>query len=66
MVDRRPLPDAGQVSTYLGVPEGTLKKWRAEGKGPMWRRVGRHVRYVWEDVDCWLATQAEGGGNRVA
>jgi len=32
------------VAQRLGIQTGTLKKWRAEGKGPKgWRRISRTV-----------------------
>lgn len=49
------LLDPGQVSTFLGVPVGTLANWRYLGRGPAFVRIGRHVRYraddLWDFVD---------------
>ncbi|MGH2596177.1 MAG: helix-turn-helix transcriptional regulator [Actinomycetota bacterium] len=50
-----------EVGAYLQVPVKTLYAWRYEGKGPRARRVGRHLRYSWEDVDAWLASAAADG-----
>lgn len=66
MVVRRPLAEPGQVSVYLGVPLATLTAWRYRKIGPCWTKVGRHVRYRWEDVDAWLAAQAGTGGGTAA
>ena len=49
------------VAEYLGVPLATLSQWRYLGKGPRWRKVGRHVRYDWPGVERWLASQSGGG-----
>jgi excisionase family DNA binding protein len=43
-----------EVSYYLGVPVDTLYRWRSEDRGPISRRVGRHVRYLPADVKAWV------------
>lgn len=55
---RRPLGSVGEVAEYLGVPVDTLYAWRYRGIGPRGSKVGRHVRYRWEDVDRWLDEKA--------
>ena len=55
------LMDPSEVSEYLGVPTGTLANWRYQGRGPVFVRVGRHVRYRAEDVGEWLTMRAGGG-----
>lgn len=48
-----------EVAAYLNdIPVKTLAKWRSEGTGPRYTKVGRHVRYDWPDVRAWLARQA--------
>jgi predicted DNA-binding transcriptional regulator AlpA len=42
------------VSTFLGIPVGTLYQWRHRGLGPRARKVGRHLRYDPADVQAWL------------
>jgi len=42
------------VGKYLGVPPGTLANWRYLGRGPVFLRVGRHVRYRPVDVAAWV------------
>ena len=42
------------VASYLGVPLRTVYRWRSRGEGPRGYRVGRHVRYMLDDVDRWL------------
>lgn len=58
MAERRPLATAEQVSEYLGVPVDTLYAWRYRSTGPRASKVGRHIRYRWEDVDAWLDAQS--------
>jgi excisionase family DNA binding protein len=51
---QRPLGTPPEVAAYLGVPLKTLYEWRYRGEGPTAIRVGRHLRYRWEDVEAWL------------
>ncbi len=39
---------------YLGVPVKTLYQWKYRGTGPNVHKVGRHLRYRWQEVDAWL------------
>jgi len=53
-----PLATPDQVSEFLGgIPLKTLAKWRSEGTGPEYTKIGRHARYDWADVRSWLAKQ---------
>lgn len=50
-----------ELSAYLGVPVRTLDTWRSRRTGPLFIRVGVHVRYRSEDVDAWIdQLRAEG------
>lgn len=55
--DERPLATRAEVADYLRVPLRTLEQWACKGRGPAYTRVGRHVRYRWEDVEAWLDAQ---------
>ena len=51
--------DAGR---YLGgerhpVSERTLQRWRLEGIGPKFLKLGRLVRYRQSDLDRWVDAQ---------
>lgn len=47
-----------EVAAYLNdIPVKTLAKWRSDGTGPRYTKVGRHVRYDWADVRAWLTSQ---------
>lgn len=60
-VQPQPLATTEEVAAYLrDVPKHTLEQWRSQGKGPKYRKVGRHVRYVWADVYAWLDEQCRG------
>jgi predicted DNA-binding transcriptional regulator AlpA len=54
---REPLLNATEVAAMLGIPPSTLANWRYQGLGPRYLRVGRHVRYLAEDLDDWIRTQ---------
>jgi excisionase family DNA binding protein len=47
------------VAELLKVSAGTLRRWRREGTGPPWLRLGRGVRYLRRDVDRWAEDQRE-------
>lgn len=53
-----------EVSAYLKVPVETLRKWRAEGRGPNAVKLGRHLRYRKDEVDRWVAEQEANGDGR--
>jgi excisionase family DNA binding protein len=50
-----------EVAAYLQVSVKTLYTWRYKRQGPRAHRVGRHLRYRWEDVEAWLASPAASG-----
>jgi excisionase family DNA binding protein len=54
-----PLASLEEVAQFLGVPMGTLYRWRSTGQGPPGYRVGRHVRYRWSDVSTWLESRRD-------
>ncbi|HSL15011.1 MAG TPA: helix-turn-helix domain-containing protein [Actinomycetota bacterium] len=49
-----------EVASYLQVPVKTLYTWRYKRLGPRAHRVGRHLRYRWEDVEDWLSSTVGG------
>jgi excisionase family DNA binding protein len=49
-----PMMSPYDVASYLGVPLRTVYRWRTRGDGPRGYRIGRHVRYRYEDVELWL------------
>ena len=42
------------VFTTRDVPKGTLANWRYLGRGPVFVRLGRHVRYRADDLASWI------------
>lgn len=58
MTPRRALATPEEVAEYYGVPVATLYQWRHRGLGPRSSKVGRHVRYRWEDVERYIDEKA--------
>jgi predicted DNA-binding transcriptional regulator AlpA len=46
---------AAQLPSFLGIARQTLARWRCEGVGPRFVRVGRVVAYRSADVRSWLS-----------
>lgn len=54
MAERRPLAEPTDIAKYIGTTEHQLAQDRYHGRGPKFIKVGKRVRYRWEDVDAWL------------
>jgi predicted DNA-binding transcriptional regulator AlpA len=50
-----------QVALWLGVHPITVRRWRLQGRGPQWVRLGRAIRYRNSDVEEWIASRPRGG-----
>lgn len=48
---------AAELAERLKLSTRTLRRWRSEGKGPPFVRVGRGVRYDWGEVKEWMSTK---------
>jgi Helix-turn-helix domain len=46
--------DERDGANYIDFSQAALRKWRREGKGPAYVRVGRSVRYRVDDLDAFL------------
>lgn len=60
----RPLPDndevlipSRQMPAYVGLSVQTLARWRHEGKGPEYVKIGRLVAYKAGTLRQWLEWQ---------
>jgi excisionase family DNA binding protein len=53
--DTRTYLSPEELSDLIGVPVRTLGRWRSQRTGPLFLRMGVHVRYRREDVDDWVA-----------
>lgn len=46
------------AAEYLGgLRPNTLEGWRIRGEGPIYRKIGRLVRYSLDDLDAYLTAQ---------
>ena len=50
-----------QLADELQITVRTLERWRQEGTGPAFIRVGRSPRYRRADIDAWLERQRRTG-----
>lgn len=48
-----------ELAEYLGLSKPTLQRWRREGYGPKYLRIGKHVYYKEVDVLAWIEEQRE-------
>jgi hypothetical protein len=55
---RRPLFTDDEVAEKIRRPKNWLAKLRCRGEGPTFLKVGRSIRYRWQDVEAWLESQA--------
>ena len=51
----------GEVSKFINVCLTTLWRWRRDGIGPKYQRIGRMIRYRQEDVQAWIDSLPGGG-----
>ena len=44
-----------ELSARIGIAVQTLARWRSEGRGPSFNKVGgKKVAYRWSAVEAWL------------
>lgn len=48
-----------QTANYLCLSQETLRRWRAEGRGPAYQKLGRAVRYLRSELDAWQHRQRQ-------
>lgn len=59
-IDGLRLPETmteAQAATYLCLSQETLRRWRTEGRGPAFQKLGRAVRYLRSELDAWQRGQ---------
>jgi len=44
-----------QAAIYLNVSARTLQQWRVSGRGPLFTKLSRAVRYRRADLDAYVA-----------
>jgi excisionase family DNA binding protein len=46
----------GEVANFLGVDQSTIRRWRYEGNGPHFIRLGKKaIRYSYDDLQEHLS-----------
>jgi len=53
-----------ELARRASVSVAALRKWRRDGTGPRFLRLGRLIRYLVGDVDIWLHSHAFGGNQQ--
>jgi len=51
-----PLITEGEAASMLRVSLTSLRRWRREGRGPVYRKLGRAVRYRPDDLADFVAS----------
>lgn len=52
------LLDPDEVATLLGVTKTLLSRWRSEGRGPKYLKLGaKSIRYDRRDLDAWIEAE---------
>ena len=49
---------AQHLSQYIGIAAQTLARWRHEGKGPPFKKLGSRVFYTVGEVRQWVGDQS--------
>lgn len=57
------LLNENDVALQLSVTKAALRRWRLEGRGPRFLKLGSLVRYQQNDISAWLQTCPVGGGD---
>lgn len=52
------LLDEEQASRYLSLSAAYLAQLRKGVKGPKYIKIGRYVRYDYQDLDAWISERA--------
>jgi len=53
--------DEHVIARVCGISVQTMRRWRAAGEGPPFKRIGSHVRYSLAATFEWLESLPEGG-----
>jgi len=55
MTANEPLVTEDEAASLLRVSLTSVRRWRREGRGPVYRKIGRSVRYRREDLADFIA-----------
>ena len=48
-----------QLAAMTDLKAQTLRRWRCEGQGPRFLRLGGAVKYRMSDVESWLSASTQ-------
>ena len=51
-----------EAATFVGLSVRTLSRYRSTGKGPVYYKFRRAIRYTLEELIQWAATRPPGRG----
>ena len=46
-----------EASQYIGVSQAALRTWKRDGKGPVFFRAGKLLRFRKCDLDNWIESR---------
>ena len=49
--------NTSDAARYLGASEAMMRKMRADGSGPPYKRIGRKIVYLRKDLKSWIENQ---------
>lgn len=52
-----------ELAKQLSVSLASVRRWRINGRGPLFVKVGASVRYRPEEVEAWLGELPTGGSD---
>ena len=58
------LYDEDAAAEYVRLSARTLQKWRLEGRGPKFLKIGKRIMYREEDLEAFLASCLRDPGSR--
>jgi len=56
-VVREPLPGRKELAAYIGMTEAGVAQLHYRGLGPRQIKIGRTIRYEWDEIDRWIESQ---------
>ena len=56
MTNNESLVTEGEAASLLRVSLTSVRRWRREGRGPVYRKMGRSVRYRQDDLADFIAS----------
>ncbi len=59
-----PFLNTQQAAHYMCISERLLEQMRRDGKGPRFRKHGRHIRYRISDLDAYSDGRSSGGSSQ--